>query len=87
EARITSKKAIDKGKAPMKDDDEQWTTGMVARSQALGITIREIREDMRRGVREAEQRMVSTVKPQAKQRVGEMQGIETTQTEGNDRGH
>ncbi|KAL5996717.1 hypothetical protein ACLOJK_007637, partial [Asimina triloba] len=87
EARMTPKKAMDKGKAPMRDDDEQWTTGMVTRSQGLGITIREIQEDMRRGVRETEQRTVPTVEPQAEQRAGEMQGIETAQTEGNDRGH
>ncbi|KAL5999665.1 hypothetical protein ACLOJK_037950 [Asimina triloba] len=34
-ARIIPKKAIDKGKAPMRDDNEQWTTEMVARSQGL----------------------------------------------------
>ncbi|KAL5980024.1 hypothetical protein ACLOJK_039136 [Asimina triloba] len=71
----------------MRDDDEQWTIGMVTRSQELRITIREIQEDMRRGVGETEQRTVPTVEPQAEQRAGEMQGIETTQTEGNDRGH
>ncbi|KAL6004318.1 hypothetical protein ACLOJK_004867, partial [Asimina triloba] len=69
---MAPKKAMDKGKAPMRDDDEQWTTGM---------------EDMRRGIRETEQRTVPTVEPQAEQRAGEMQGIETAQTEGNDRGH
>ncbi|KAL5984116.1 hypothetical protein ACLOJK_018218 [Asimina triloba] len=39
---------------------------------------------MRRGVRETEQRTVPIMEPQAE---GEMQGIETTQTEGNDKGH
>ncbi|KAL6001842.1 hypothetical protein ACLOJK_040406 [Asimina triloba] len=84
---MAPQKAIDKGKAPIRDDDEQWTTGMVTRSQALGITIREIQEDMRCEVRETEKRTVPTVEPQAEQRAGEMQGIETAQTEGNDRGH
>ncbi|KAL6001938.1 hypothetical protein ACLOJK_040502 [Asimina triloba] len=42
---------------------------------------------MRRGVRETEQRTVPIVEPQAEQRAGEMQGIETAQTEGNDKGH
>ncbi|KAL5996764.1 hypothetical protein ACLOJK_007684 [Asimina triloba] len=87
EAWTTPKKAIDKGKAPMRDDDEQRTTGMITRSRGLGITIREIQEDMRSGVRETEQRTVPTVEPQAEQRAGEMQGIKTAQTEGNDRGH
>ncbi|KAL5996786.1 hypothetical protein ACLOJK_007706, partial [Asimina triloba] len=84
---MAPKKAIDKGKAPMRDDDEQWTTKLVTGSQGLRITIREIQEDMRRGVRETKQRTLPTVEPQAEQRVGEMQGIETAQTEGNDKGH